>query len=314
MNNPNDVLAQSASPTPQPLASQIPRAFLLGSLALLAAFALPLIDLVRFSFHNELHSHVILIPLVSAYLVWIQRDKLAAISSQARLRSLGFVLLALGGAVLAWYWIDLRSLPEARHQDQLSAEILSFVLLFGGLSACSISAPALRSIAFPLGFLVFMIPMPVVTVDAIEGFLQHQSADMADRLFSLAGMTYFRHETLFQLPGINLQVAPECSGIRSSLALFITSVVAGYLFLRSPVKRGILALAVIPLAILRNGFRVFVLGELCVHVSPKVIDSFIHHRGGPIFFALSLVPFFFLLYLLVRYDRRKPAATSPRPV
>jgi len=60
---------------------------------------------------------------------------------------------------------------------------------------------------------------------------------------------------------------------------------------------------VIPLALLRNGFRVFVLGQLCIHISPRMIDSPIHHRGGPIFFVLSLVPFFLLLWLLKRSEK-----------
>lgn len=307
MNNPNDVLAPVAPAARPPLLSRIPRGLLISTLALVGLFALPLAELVRFSFSNELHSHVILIPFVSLYLVWLQRDKLAPTSAPAR--RLGMSLIAFGLAAGAWYWLDLRDLPTAELQDRLSGQMLAFVLLFTGLCAWFLGRTTLRRVAFPLGFLVFMIPMPIAMVDAIESFLQHQSAGMAARFFSLAGMTYYREATFFQLPGINLQVAPECSGIRSSLALFITSLVAGYLFLRSPVKRTILAVAVIPLAIVRNGFRVFVLGELCVHVSPSMIDSPIHHRGGPIFFALSLIPFFLLLYFLTRYDRPKVTGT-----
>jgi exosortase/archaeosortase family protein len=68
--------------------------------------------------------------------------------------------------------------------------------------------------------------------------------------------------------------------------------------------------AVIPLALIRNGFRIFTIGQLCVSVGPHMIDSPIHHRGGPIFFALSLIPFFALTYFLLRTDRSRsrPAA------
>lgn len=305
MNKPNDVLAQAVSPQRQPVHFRVPRPLLIGVAILLAGFAIPLYQLGRFSLDNELHSHALLIPVVSIYLAWIQREKLGSVS--APLRGLGLTLLVAGLLVVGWYWLVLRPESDVSVQDRLSAEMLALVLLFVGLCACFLGRETLRTLAFPLGFLVFIIPMPTAVVDAIESFLQHQSAAMAAGMFSLAGTTYYREVTFFQLPGINLQVAPECSGIRSSLALFITSLVAGYLFLRSPVKRGILAVAVLPLAILRNGFRVFVLGELCVHVSPTMIDSPIHHRGGPIFFVLSLIPFFLLLYLLMKYDRRKPS-------
>ena len=63
---------------------------------------------------------------------------------------------------------------------------------------------------------------------------------------------------------------------------------------------------VIPLAILRNAFRIFSLAWLSVEVNPNIIDSALHHRGGPIFFALSLIPFFLLL-LLFRKLEKKPA-------
>jgi len=86
--------------------------------------------------------------------------------------------------------------------------------------------------------------------------------------------------------------------------LFITSLVAGYLFFKSPWRRAVLTCFVIPLAILRNGFRIFTIAMLCVHVSPDMINSPIHRRGGPIFFVLSLIPFFLLLVWLRRRERR----------
>jgi len=63
-----------------------------------------------------------------------------------------------------------------------------------------------------------------------------------------------------------------------------------------------LVAVVIPLGILRNGFRIFVIGALCVHFGPQMINSPIHRRGGPLFFALSLIPLFLLLWWLRRGD------------
>lgn len=287
--------------------------FAVALVALIIGFGPTLYALIRFSFQNELFSHIVLVPLVSAYLVWIKREQLAAISSPDR--RIAAVLLAAGVLTLGWYGLATSG-ADLVLQDRLAYKTLAFVFLFIGVCAAFLGRQTLRSIAFPLGFLVFLAPMPVVWVGAIESFLQHKSASAASGFFTLYGTPFFREVTFFQLPGINLEVAPECSGIRSSLALFITSIVAGYLFLRSPVKRVVLALAVIPLAILRNGFRVFVIGELCVHVSPDMINSYIHRQGGPIFFALSLIPFFLLLWILLRLDRSKqrPAADVVRAV
>jgi exosortase/archaeosortase family protein len=105
------------------------------------------------------------------------------------------------------------------------------------------------------------------------------------------------------LPGIVLEVAQECSGIRSSWVLFITSLLASNLFLKRPWRRIVLVAFVIPLAIVRNGFRILVIGLLCVHVGPHMADSFIHRQGGPLFFVLSLGPLFLLLVWLRRQER-----------
>ena len=111
-----------------------------------------------------------------------------------------------------------------------------------------------------------------------------------------------RDGTVFQLPGIVIRVAQECSGIRSSWVLFVTSILASHLFLKSPWRRALLVAFVIPLGILRNGFRIVVIGLLCVHVGPEMIHSIIHRRGGPFFFALSLIPLFLVLWWLRRTD------------
>jgi exosortase len=118
---------------------------------------------------------------------------------------------------------------------------------------------------------------------------------------------FFREGLIIKLPNITLEVAPECSGIRSSMVLFITSLIAGKMFLHSKWHRVWLALFVIPLAVVRNGFRIFTLSILCVYVSPDMINSFVHKKGGPIFFALSLIPFFAFLLWLRRRERRAPA-------
>jgi exosortase C (VPDSG-CTERM-specific) len=162
-----------------------------------------------------------------------------------------------------------------------------------------------RALTFPFAFLIFMVPLPTGATHWIEYFFQHQSANASSLLFQITGTPVLRDGQLFRLPGISIMVAEECSGIRSSMVLFITCLLAGHLFLRSAWTRGVLALAVIPLGILRNAFRIFTISMLCVHVDPKMIDSPIHRRGGPVFFLISLVPLFLILWLCRRWEARK---------
>jgi exosortase len=124
-------------------------------------------------------------------------------------------------------------------------------------------------------------------------------------------MPVYQDGLMFRLPGFNLEVATECSGIRSSLMLFIMSLLTGYLFLRKPWNRTVLALAVIPLALLRNGFRIFIIGQLCVRVGPDMINSPIHRHGGPLFFILALIPLLLLLICLRKSERANKKSPPP---
>jgi exosortase len=155
----------------------------------------------------------------------------------------------------------------------------------------------------PNWVLIFMVPLPDAAVYWIERASVLASADVSAMFFRTTGTPLLRDGTVFALPGIVLEIAQECSGIHSSWVLFMTSLVASQLFLTSPWRRIILVAFVLPLAIVRNSFRILVVGLLGVHVGPHMIDSFIHRQGGPIFFALSLGPLFLWLAWLRRQER-----------
>ena len=176
-------------------------------------------------------------------------------------------------------------------------------MFFFAIAAFFLGTTFIKRIAFPLFFLLVLVPLPDAATAAIEIASQYASAETYSWFMNLSGATYYREGRTFVLPNLTLVVAQECSGIRSSLVLFITSLIAGHLFLRSPWKKAILALAVFPLGILRNAFRIYFLSMASAHWNPDIIHSPLHHRGGPIFFALSLIPFFLLLLWLKRSER-----------
>jgi exosortase C (VPDSG-CTERM-specific) len=296
---PSPVVPEKSDTAPHP-PFQIPARFLLALIALVACFGRPLYELVRFSIHSDLYSHIGLVPFISLYLVWLNRRTLSFHSAPGH--RLAVILLIAGTLSLASYWTVILTQPALALEDSLALTTLSFLLFFGGLCSLFLGKSTVRVLAFPLAFLIFMVPFPSAVRAMLETFLQHGSAAVAYALFRLFGTTVFFDDLIFRLPGINLEVAPECSGIHSSLALFITSVLAGRFFLRTPWKSGVLTLAVIPLAILRNGFRIFTIGELCVQISPDMINSYIHRHGGPLFFILSLLPFLILLWFLYKSD------------
>lgn len=194
------------------------------------------------------------------------------------------------------------------HNDYLVLLAFSFVCFIAAGAFLFLGCKWMRAAAFPIAFLIFFVPLPDAAADYLENASKLGSAEVANLLFAATGTPVLREGTVFQLPGIAVEVAKECSGIRSSLVLFITSLLASYMFLSSGWRRAALVGAVIPLGLLRNGFRILVVALLCVEFGPQMINSPIHRRGGPVFFAASLVPLFLLLWWL----RRGEAAASRR--
>lgn len=279
-----------------------PRKFAFAALAVTLLFASVLIDLAQFALGGTMFSHVILIPFIAAYLASL-RWKTAVAQSAPSVR-VAVIPLVLGVAFLGG-----GRAAAASSEERLCFWTAAFVLFIIAAALRFLGWPTVRQLAFPFAFLFFMVPLPPVIMDGFEIFFQHASALAATVMMKISGLPAIRDGLFFFLPGFAIEVAQECSGIRSTLVLFITSLVAGYLLLRRHRDRAILTVAIVPLAILRNGFRIFSLAWLSVEVNPDIIDSALHHRGGPIFFALSLIPLFLLL-LLLRKLEKKPAYAS----
>ena len=262
-------------------------------------FILPLTRLMLYAANSDLHSHILLVPLIAGYLLYTQRRPPVAthrssIVGTLLLGGIGLVALAAG---IGWR-------ESVSVNDHLALMALAFVSFVAAGGFLFLGSKWMAAAAFPVAFLIFMVPLPDAAVNWLERASALASAEAAALYFNMAGTTLVRHGTVFELPGIVLAVAQECSGIRSSWVLFITSLLASHLFLRTPWRRFVLVAFVIPLGILRNGFRILVIGLLCVHVGPHMIDSVIHRQGGPLFFALSLVPLFLLLWWLRHGERR----------
>ena len=277
------------------------------------AFSPILVALSRHVAKSELHSYILFIPFVSAYLIYIQWDQLPRkYGSSPKL-----ALLAGSVALVAWavsFVLNMQS--RVSWNDYLGLTIFSFLCLLVSGGFFFLGQKWMSAAAFPVAFLFFLIPMPDAMVETLENGSKLASAEAANLFLIATNTPFLRQGTMFVLPDITIQVAQECSGIRSSWILFITSLLGAHLFLRTPWRRAALVAFVIPLGIVRNGFRILVIGLLCIHVGPGMIDSWIHHQGGPIFFAFSLVPLLLFLWWLRRGETSRPdrhERDKPRP-
>ena len=269
---------------------------------LVACFIVPLFSLFAYAVRTELHSHILLIPFISGYLLYLRRAELPRQywSSPA----IGSVFAILGTGAVGLAMTLQRSAQPLSQNDHLALMAFGFVSFLAAGGCFLLGSRWMAAAAFPLAFLIFLVPLPDAAVNLLENASMLASTEAASLFFDGTGTPVLRSGTVFELPGITIRVAQECSGIRSSWVLFITGLLAANMFLRSNWRRGLFVAFVIPLGIIRNGFRVWVIGTLCVHFGPQMIHSVIHKRGGPLFFALSLIPLFLVLWALRRQEQR----------
>lgn len=265
--------------------------------AVTLAFIQPLTRLIEYADQSSLNSYISLVPFVAGYLLYAQRKTLPTSYSSSIVGSVILGGIAVVALFAATNWNATLSV-----NDSLGLIALAYVSVIAGGGFLFLGSSWMTAAAFPVAFLIFMVPLPDGAVYWIERTSVLASADVSAWLFRMTGTPLLREGTVLGLPGIVLKVAQECSGIHSSWVLFITSLVAAQMFLRSPWRRLILVAFVFPLAIVRNSFRILVIGLLCVYVDPSMIDSYIHRQGGPIFFVLSLGPLFLLLVWLRRQE------------
>ncbi|MGA2983139.1 MAG: exosortase/archaeosortase family protein [Terriglobia bacterium] len=263
--------------------------FVFATLIAVVLYWTPLKTLATFSFGSDIYSYATVIPLFSAFLIYLEKER---IFSRVRY-DLGIGLIILFLALIIRSYYQWHSAARSSN-DSLSLVILSFVVLWIGVFVLCYGTETLRAAAFPLSLLLLMVPLPQAFLERSIFVLRGCSAQAAAFLLRLGGVPVFQNGFRLSLPGTDVEVAEQCSGIRSCLALFITSLLMGYLFLRSPWRRLWLVLAIFPVTILKNGLRIVTIYGLTIHPGLGALTLWMHRYGGiPFsFLGLSLLAFF----------------------
>lgn len=276
--------------------------FIFTVAALTGVFWAPLLDLARFALKESLYSYIFLVPFISLYIARVKRDGLTVVYSDYHG---GYAFFAAAGAFLSLLAHEGAQGLDFAPVDLLTITTVSFATCVMGAFLVIFGYDAWRAMLFPLLFLYFLAPLPELVLRDINHFFQYWTGITADAFLRLTGTPVYREGLLLHLPGITLEVAEECSGIRASIVLFMTSLLAGQLFLKGLPARFALAASVVPIAIVRNAARVTTLAVMTLYVDPEALHGPLHRQGGTPFFVLSLVPLFAVLWLVRRIERRK---------
>jgi exosortase len=208
--------------------------------------------------------------------------------------------LAMGSAMLAASALLRFGIHPASSDAQLSLSMLVLVVWWTGAFLLSFGVGAVKRAVFPLCFLLWIIPIPQSILNPVTTWLQNGSVASARFLFAIFGVPIASEGTRITLPGLTIEVAPECSSIRSSLMLVVTTMVVAHLLLRSAWRKVLVIAVAIPLSVAKNGLRIFVLAMLATRVDRSFITGRLHREGGIIYFLLALA----LIFLLVLGARR----------
>lgn len=274
----------------------------------------PLYSLAVLAVRSDPYSYTVLVPFISlALLYWNRREILSAARFDVALAALFFIV----GVLFRWLSLhDAAALspmngPVDGHMNGLLLSILSLVTLLIGSFALCYGPRAMWVAAFPLLFLLLLIPIPGFAVDGIISALQHWSADGTAILYHIFRVPVLRSGLVFRLPGFSIIVAEECSGIRSTLALFITVLLVAQFSLKSNWRKLLLCLLVVPIAVAKNSIRIFALSTLAVYVDKSFLYGRLHRDGGSLFFLLGLAMAMGFLEFLQLWERRGERGLLP---
>lgn len=263
--------------------SSRPAAFL-GVVALtLLVFWNPLRALANLAWNDERYTYLLAVPLLSAGMIVLKRDRIFEAAEWSLKTGAAAALLSVAVWLAAASWAPAMGAVEGLSL-YAAAAVFAWIAAFG----FCFGRAAVQAAAFPLAFLLFMAPIPEFLMHKAEVALQYGSADVTHALMKLTGMTFFRDGLTFSLPGLDIEVAKECSGIRSSTVFWITAAAASYLFLRSPWSRLALIVLTVPILIFKNAVRITTLSWLGVNVSQDVLHGDLHRQGGVPFGLIAI--------------------------
>ena len=222
------------------------------------------------------YGHGFFVVLFSGYVLWRQRARWMT----TEIKPNNWGLLIMLGAVLL---LVVGSLGA-----ELFTTRLSLLMLIAGMVLFLAGWPLLRAVAFPLGFLIFTIPIPVIIYNQITFPLQLLASRLATSWLELVQVPVLRDGNILNMSNYSLEVVEACSGIRSLLTLLSLSV--AYTYFAEPRRwaRYALIVLIVPIAIVTNAIRIVGAGLLARHFGPAAAEGFLHEFSGWVIFLSAL--------------------------
>ena len=273
----------------------LPAALVLGGLGILYRDVIP--ELVNAWGTDDNYSHGYLIPPIAAYFAWERRHRF--LSTPARPSALGLIVILGSVLVLAVGVLGV----------ELFLTRVSLLGALGGIVLFLYGWARLRVLAFPLAFLILMIPLPAIIFNQIAFPLQLVASQFGEAAVRAFEIPVLREGNVLVLANISLEVAEACSGIRSLISLLTLGIVFGYIGDSRNWARVVIAASTIPVAVITNGARVAGTGIAAHYYGAAAAEGFFHEFSGWLVFvaAFALMLLLHRVLVLIAPDRKKPA-------
>lgn len=269
----------------------IPAAVILGGIA--AAYHDIFAGLVRQWNSDDNYSHGFIVLPLALWFAWERRARLRALTPRPSWAGLALIAGSLGVLLLGVLGAEL-----FLSRVSLLGVIAGTVLFLWGWAH-------LRALAFPIAFLLLMIPLPAILFNQIAFPLQLFASQVGAGALETAGVPVLREGNVLVLPRTTLEVAEACSGIRSLVSLITLAIVLGQFALSRQGTRVALALAAVPVAIATNALRVAGTGIATHFWSPEAAEGFFHAFSGWIVFAVAFAALLVIQRILARIEDRR---------
>ena len=183
--------------------------------------------------------------------------------------------------------------------------IAAMLIAWAGIGLACYGPQALRRAQFPLAFLALCIPPPPAAMDQLVTALQTASADTTAGLLHLIGIPFQREDFRFSLSTVIIEVAEECSGVRSFMSMLISAILSAHLLLRNRSNQAGFVLLTVPVVIFKNAVRITGITWLGLNVDPGFFTGQLHRYSG---IPFSLVAFAILAPVLLALRKLERSA------
>lgn len=246
---------------------------------LLAVFLPTFINLAkRFTAADSYYSHGFLVPPVSAYLIWRKRKRLKALLPAYPSPS-GLILLIAG--LLLHFISTVLKINFTSY--------LSLIIVLIGSSLYLLGKKVTREIAFPLGFLLFMIPLPAVIIIGLSFKMKILAAQIASKFVNMLGIPTLRDGSTIYLPHSFLLVGDPCSGLRSLISFLALGALFTQLISASRFKKNVLFLSTVPIALISNILRIIALLLVTYVYGQRIALGLFHDLTGIAVFIFAFI-------------------------